>query len=221
MGARMQVTCVVSSKEQSESGSVILASRILLEKRLVAAAKQGRAEAFDELCKPYARVLLPRAQRITRNREDAEDAVQDSLLRAFVHIRDFDGRSSFSTWLTRIAINSALMILRKRRNSLEISTTEEETQACWDIPDGHPNPEKRCAQREREEIVQRAVGKLRPGLRMVLQLRDIQERSIRETASVLDISEMAAKGRLFHARAALRRSSVLRGIARASREPAA
>jgi RNA polymerase sigma factor (sigma-70 family) len=217
----MDAGCAVSCDEQSKSGVVTLASRITSETRLVAAAKQGRAAAFDELCKPYAKTLLPRVHRITRNREDAEDALQDSLLRAFVHIRDFDGRSSFSTWLTRIAINSALMILRKRRNSLEISSTEEDTKAFWDVPDRLPNPEMRCAQREREETLRCAVEKLRPSIRTVLQLRDIHERSIKETASVLDISEGAAKARLFQARAALRKSSVLKGIARASREPAA
>jgi len=138
-----------------------------------------------------------------------------------VHIRDFDGRSSFSTWLTRIAINSALMILRKRRNALELSTSDDETPGYRDVPDGLPDPEKRCAQREREEILQGAIERLRPSIRKVLQLRDVQERSIRETASVLDISEAAAKTRLFQARAALRKSRALKGIAQTSREPAA
>src|SRR5450755_2969075 len=89
------------------------------EFRLVAAAKNGHAAAFDALCHPHTKRLFRHTYRITRNREDAEDALQDSFLRASVHIHKFDGRSSFSTWLTRIAVNSALMILRKKRGSRE------------------------------------------------------------------------------------------------------
>ena len=221
MGFEMGVISAVSCDGKSKSGAMMLALPVTSETKLVAEAKRGRRAAFGELCKPYSKALLSRVHRITKNREDAEDALQDSLLRAFLHIQDFDGRSRFSTWLTRIAINSALMILRKRRNSLEILTTDEETPGLWDVPDGLPNPEKRCAQREREEILQGAIARLRPSIRTVLQLRDIQEHSIRETASVLDISETAAKARLFQARSALRKSRVLRGIAQASREPAA
>ena len=85
------------------------------EKRLVAAAKYGESVAFDVLCERLTPRILRSLLRITKNREDAEDALQDSLLSAFIHIAEFDGRSAFSTWLTRIAINSALMILRKKR----------------------------------------------------------------------------------------------------------
>jgi len=92
----------------------------MCEQALVAAAKQGQAEAFGALCEPLARKLIQSAHRITRNREDAEDALQNAFLSAFIHIKNFDGRSSFSTWLTRIAINSALMTLRKKRSSREI-----------------------------------------------------------------------------------------------------
>jgi RNA polymerase sigma factor (sigma-70 family) len=217
----MPVVSTHSWSEQSRYQGAIPGAPATAEEKLVAAAKAGRAAAFEELCKPFGKTLLPRIYRITKNREDAEDALQDSFLRAFLHIRDFSGRSSFSTWLTRIAINSALMILRKRRNSLEVSITDDGSQACWDVPDGLPNPEKSCAQREREQILHSAVETLRPSIRRVVQLRQLQERSIKETASVLDISVGAAKARLFQARAALRKSSVLRGIAQASRKPAA
>jgi RNA polymerase sigma factor (sigma-70 family) len=217
----MPVVSTHSWNEQSTYQGATPGSRAAAEERLVAAAKEGRAAAFEELCKPLGKTLLPRIYRITKNREDAEDALQDSFLRAFLHIRDFSGRSRFSTWLTRIAMNSALMILRKRRNCLEVSLTEDGSQACWDVPDGLPSPEKSCAQREREEILHSAVETLRPSIRRVVQLRQLQERSIKETASVLDISVGAAKARLFQARSALRRSSVLRGIAQASKKPAA
>ena len=94
--------------------------QVLGDERLVAAAKMGHTAAFDELCRRHAEKIFHVAHRITRNREDAEDAVQESFLREFIHLKSFDGRSRFSTWLTRIAINSALMSLRKNRRSREI-----------------------------------------------------------------------------------------------------
>src|SRR5579871_2039234 len=89
--------------------------------RLVAAALDGDYRAFSALCDLHSAHLLRTIYRITRNREDAEDALQDTLMRAFLHMRSFDGRAQFVTWMTRIAINSALMILRKRRRHLMIS----------------------------------------------------------------------------------------------------
>jgi RNA polymerase sigma-70 factor, ECF subfamily len=112
---------------------------------LVEAAKRGHSTAFATLSERYRKQLFRAAHRITRSCEDAEDAVQDTLLRAFVHVRDFDGRSSFGTWLTRIAINSALMILRKKRPSLEIVTDCNEDFGAdglrYVIADHRPNPE--------------------------------------------------------------------------------
>jgi RNA polymerase sigma-70 factor (ECF subfamily) len=107
----------------------------MCEDALVAAAKQGQAEAFATLCQPYARRLIRNAHRITRNHEDAEDALQDAFLSAFIHIKNFDGRSSFSTWLTRIAINSALMTLRKKRSSRETSIGFGESDAKGLFPE--------------------------------------------------------------------------------------
>lgn len=184
------------------------------EKWLVEAAKGGHSTAFATLCQRYARQLLRAAYRITRSREDAEDAVQDALLRAFVHLRDFDGRSSFVTWLTRIAINSALMILRKKRPSFEISIEGTDDfgagRFSYESADRAPNPERRYAQSEEEQIVKKAIRTLRPKLREVVEIQQLQERSMRETAEALGISRAAAKGRLFHARAALRSSSILK-----------
>ena len=197
---------------------VVEDSETTREKRLVVAAQRGSREAFAELCQPWAKVILQKVQRITRNREDAEDALQDSLLRAFVHIKDFDGRSKFSTWLTRIAINSALMLLRKRHHSAEFSLSDEES--VWEASDQLPNPEILYAQRERESILLAAIENLRPRIRQVLERR-LQEESLTETAQILDISVGAAKARLFHARAALRNSPGLRAIAPGRAESAA
>lgn len=199
---------------------VVEQSRTTREKRLVAAAKRGCGAAFDELCQPYAKRLLATVQLVTKNRQDSEDALQDCFRRAFVHIKDFDGRSKFSTWLTRIAINCALVILRRQRNSFELSLNEE-TEKVLGVSDHLPNPEMRYVQREREKVIRRAVGRLRPGFQRVIQLGQFEERSVKATAQILDITISAAKARLDHARAALRRSAALKVIARARNEPAA
>ena len=154
--------------------------------------------------------LVHVAQRITRTREDAEDAVQETLLRAYVHLGDFEGRSNFRTWLTRIAINSALMILRKKRASRETAMGDNNDFANglrYETTDHAPNPETRCAQSEERRILRTAIQRLRPNLRVVVQIY-LQGRSMRETAEVLGISLSAAKARLFHAKKALRKSAI-------------
>jgi RNA polymerase sigma-70 factor (ECF subfamily) len=178
----------------------------MCEDALVAAAKQGQAEAFGALCQPFARKLIQSAQRITKNREDAEDALQNAFLSAFIHIKNFDGRSSFSTWLTRIAINSALMTLRKKRRSREIPIASGDVGANevgWDVPDPSANPEKLCAQREKERILKEAICELRPTIRQAVEFQ-LREFSMEETAGMTGVSVAAAKGRLFHGRRALR-----------------
>ena len=185
----------------------------MCEDALVAAAKRGQAEAFATLCQPHTRKLIRNAHRITRNREDAEDAFQDTLLSAFIHINNFDGRSSFSTWLTRIAINSALMTLRKKRRSREIPIGSGELGANgvrWDVPDPSANPEKLYAQREKERILREAIRELRPTIRQVVEIQQLQEISMKETAGMLGVSVTAAKARLFHGRRALRKAFRLR-----------
>ncbi|HKN77484.1 MAG TPA: sigma-70 family RNA polymerase sigma factor [Candidatus Acidoferrum sp.] len=180
------------------------------------AAKFGQSMAFDVLCERLAPRILRSLYRITKNREDAEDALQDSFLSAFVHISEFDGRSAFSTWITRIAINSALMVLRKKRNSQEISfdvsAQSDDKPATWDVPDRAPNPEKRYAQHEREKILRGAVSTLRPTIRKVIELQQLQEHSMKETAAMIGISVAAAKARLFHAKVALRKAPRLKSI---------
>lgn len=184
--------------------------KALSEDRAVAAAKRGQAAAFDELWRSHSKRILRTTYRITKNLEDAEDALQDSFLRAFVHIKEFDGRARFSTWLTRIAINSALMILRKKRSSHELpiddrgdhdGNREFESILCH-----APNPEANCAQRERERILRGAICKLRPTIRQAVELQKLQEYSLHETARMMGLSVAAAKTRLSRAKAALRKS---------------
>jgi RNA polymerase sigma-70 factor (ECF subfamily) len=166
---------------------------------------------FARLSEQYREQLFRLAHRITRTPQDAEDAVQDTLLRAFVHMGDFEGRSSFGTWLTRITINSALMILRRKRTSLEIAIGRNNDSGgddlCYEITDHAPSPETRYAQTEEQRILRTAIQRLRPNLRVVVQIH-LQGRSLRETAEALGISLTAAKGRLFHAKKALRRSLI-------------
>ena len=184
------------------------------EFHLVAAAKSGHAAAFDALCYPHTKRLFRRTYRITRNREDAEDALQDSFLRAFVHIHKFDGRSSFSTWLTRIAINSALMILRKKRGSretaMEVSQRLDTKRLEWEVADHASNPEEECAQSEIGNILRAEIRDLRPALRAVFEIQHLQEFSLRETAGKMGISLSAAKARAFHGKSALRKALTLR-----------
>jgi RNA polymerase sigma-70 factor, ECF subfamily len=205
---------VAISSEKRNVRSILSGSQEPAEKSLVAAAKAGHSAAFATLYERNAQQLLSVALRITRNREDSEDAVQDALMRAFVHVQDFDGRSSFATWLTRIAINSALMILRKKRNSQETPLVDSDDtgaeRLCLEIPDRAPNPERLYARNEQQQILKRAVRGLRRPLREVVEIQQLQERSMHETAAAMCITVSAAKARLFHAKAALRKSSILK-----------
>jgi RNA polymerase sigma-70 factor (ECF subfamily) len=183
--------------------------RILAEEDnagLVTAAKCGSTEAFEVLVRRHQARILSVAWRFTRNREDAEDITQQAFQKAFVHFRQFEGNSSFSTWLTRIAMNEALMWLRRKRASLEvpIETTTDEPALPLDFPDSGPSPEDSCLQRERERILSAAINELRPGMRTAIHLREIGELSTEETAHVMGLSVASVKGRVFHARKKLR-----------------
>jgi RNA polymerase sigma-70 factor (ECF subfamily) len=131
---------------------------------LVAAAKNENRQAFEILVERHARRFFFAARRMTRTREDAEDVVQQSLQKAFIHVRQFEGKSSFSTWLTRIAINEALMLLRKRRGLNETSMNDsaegEDELLALEIPDSGPNPEDSYSQRERQHILSSAMKAL-------------------------------------------------------------
>jgi RNA polymerase sigma-70 factor (ECF subfamily) len=190
------------------------------ESRLIAAAKDGHGAAFGVLCERHAEMILRITFRITRNREDAEDAVQDSFMSAFVHLTNFDERSRFATWLTRIAINSALGQLRKKRGIREIPIDEPspalDPRPALEIPDRAPNPEENYRLRERREIVGEAVGRLRARSRKVVEVHQLGEFSVKETAQILGISISAAKARMFHARTALRRMPMLRNVRQAT-----
>ena len=201
--------------------SVVSDLRAWSEEQLIAAAKIGRRAPFGELCERHVKKVFRVIHRIMRNREDAEDAVQDSLLKAFVHLKDFDGRSQFATWLTRIAINSALMKLRNNHWKREIPMNEpnppRELERHSEIQDDAPDPEENYRVRERREILNTAILGLRPRARRVVELHQLQEHSVEETAQVLGISTAAVKAGMFHARAALRRMPLLQSLVRSNR----
>ena len=177
--------------------------------QLVCASRAGCRKAFGELLNVYSKRIYRTIFAITKNAEDTEDAMQDTFLRAFMAIGGFEGRSSFYSWLTRIAINSALMVLRKRRSRRESSLTaapdwDGET-VPMDFADSAADPEEACYQEQRREGIFRAIGRLKPALREVVQARVVEERSIKEVAERFNISEATAKSRLHRARLRLDR----------------
>ncbi len=174
---------------------------------LVAAAKAGDISAFDTLVNRYERKIFRLTQNITQNREDAEDAMQEAFLKAFEHLGDFEGNSRFYTWLVRIAVNQALMKLRRRRSNI-VSLDEEidtgEDMMPREIEDWGPSPIERYEQTEMGEILSKVIGELDPSFRIVFQLRDIEQLSTEETAEALGLSVPAVKSRLLRARLKLR-----------------
>lgn len=174
---------------------------------LVAAAKRGDQAAFEELVNRYEGKIFRLTMNITRNHEDAEDAMQDAFLKSYSHLKDFQEDSRFYTWLVRIAANEALMRLRKRRPnhfSLDEPIEGDEDLMPRELEDWGPSPEQRFAQTEMREILNEVIDKLEPDFRIVFVLRDIEELSTEETASTLGISIPAVKSRLLRARLKLR-----------------
>jgi len=174
---------------------------------LVAAAQAGDITAFETLVGRYERKILRLAQNITQNREDAEDVMQEAFLKAYEHLSGFQGNSRFYTWLVRIAVNQALMKLRKRRPN-QVSIDEEvntgEDMIPREIEDWGPSPEDRYKQTELSDILSSEIADLEPPFRIVFQLRDIEELSTEETAEALGLSVPAVKSRLLRARLKLR-----------------
>lgn len=176
---------------------------------LVSAARTGDKSAFVELYERHSRKVLPRIYRITKNREDAEDAFQDAVMRAFVNVKRFEGRSSFTSWLTRIATNSALMLLRKKRGGTEISIEQmcddAESSRAWEPRDQAETPEACCAGRENKELLHNAIERLPFIFREALELQHAREYSTSQVAEELGISLSAAKSRLMRGRRTVRR----------------
>jgi RNA polymerase sigma-70 factor (ECF subfamily) len=178
------------------------------ESVLVNAARQGDMAAFEELVRRYDRNVFRIAQHITQNREDAEDVVQDAFLKAYQNLGQFQGQSKFYTWLVRIAVNEALMRLRRRRPERMVSLDEdvktEEDSMPREIADWSPNPEQQYNQAELKDILSRTIQGLPTSFRTVFVLRDVEGLSTEETAEALGLSIPAVKSRLLRARLQLR-----------------
>jgi RNA polymerase sigma factor (sigma-70 family) len=183
---------------------VTASCELTAEEKLVAAAKGGDQVAFESLFNRHQRKIFMLAFRYTRVREDAEDIVQQTFEKAFVHLQKFEGKSSLSTWLTRIAINQALMLLRSRRGLREVLiddlSGDEEAKPALVLADASPDPEASYLQREKTQILSVAIRQLRPGMRKAIELRELGELSIRDTAAHMGVSIGAVKARVFHAR---------------------
>ena len=178
------------------------------ETTLVAQAREGDASAFGELVRRYEGKIFRLAQHVTQNREDAEDVLQETFMKAYEHLDQFQGNSKFYTWIVRIAVNQALMKLRRRKTDKSVSLDEtidtgEDTMvreiAAWD-----EDPEERFSREELGEILDTAVQSLEPPYRSVFVLRDVDELSTEETAEALGLSVPAVKSRLLRARLQLR-----------------
>jgi RNA polymerase sigma factor (sigma-70 family) len=175
---------------------------------LVAAAKDRDHQAYAELCRRHSQQIFQTVLRITGNISDAEDALQEALLKAYVQIGGFEGRSAFSSWLTRIAINSALMLLRKKRShpvyGFECDPDIDEVNFSEPV-ETSPSPEESCIQNALKNELAQAIRYLSPNLRVVMQIRYREDAPVAEIAKMLGISEAAVKSRLLRARSQIRR----------------
>ncbi len=178
------------------------------ESEVLALARKGDAQAFNDLIRRYESKIFRLAQHITQNREDAEDVLQETFLKAYEHLDQFQGNSKFYTWIVRIAVNQALMKLRKRKSDRSVSLDDGidtgEDVVAREIAAWEENPEQRYSREELNVILDSAIQSLAPSYRTVFLLRDVDELSTEETAEALDLSVPAVKSRLLRARLQLR-----------------
>ena len=207
------MSATMTSIVEDEIGQEVPEKVILLDPgsedgALVAAAKRGDGRAFEVLVGKHQSRIQAIASRFTRVPEDAEDIAQQSFQKAFIHLRQFEGNSAFSTWLTRITINEALMWLRRKRAVREVpmeeSAADNGDTFVPDPADPGPSPEDSYSQREWKQILSRAMNHLTPAIRTAVELRDLGELSTDETAGIMRLSTGAVKARLFHGRRKLR-----------------
>lgn len=175
---------------------------------LVEASTSGDLAAFEELVRRYDRRLLRIVQQVTDNLEDAQEVVQETFLKAFQKLYQFQRNSKFSTWLIRIALNESFMKLRKRRRyAYEVPLENDDPNSDHlplEVADWSPNPEQLYSRSELQEILRKALQELLPTLRVVFVLRDIEGLSTQETTVLLGIHPSAVKARLYRARLQLR-----------------
>lgn len=168
----------------------------------------GEREVFNELVERHARKIFRLARHITKNEDDASDVLQEAFLKAYSRLDQFHGDAKFYTWLVRIAVNEALMRLRKRKGdrtvSLDQDVETEEGSMQREVSDDGPDPEEVYSREETRKILENAIDSLADTYRSVFVLRDVEGFSTEETAEVLDLSVSAVKSRLLRARLQLR-----------------
>jgi RNA polymerase sigma-70 factor, ECF subfamily len=209
-------------KSIDEQGATVASTRdSARDEELVAAAKGGDELAFETIVERHRQRISAVALRYTRSREDAEDIVQQTFQRAFSHLQGFEGRSSFSTWLTSIVINQALMLLRRRKALREVPidhpSNDQGTTPALEMADASPDPESSYLEQEEARVLAEAIGQLRPAMRTAVELTELRELSMLEAARHLGISTGAVKSRVFHARRKL--GEALRRNMRSRRMP--
>jgi RNA polymerase sigma-70 factor (ECF subfamily) len=203
MADYLQIGIAVESGLGQSAPPLTIASDALL----VMSAQSGEQLAYVELCRRHREMVFRTILRITHNPDDAEDVLQDSWMRAFAHIGTFDGRSAFSTWITRIAINSALTMMRRRRTRRELSfddPVDPDNRRVIEVLEPSRNPEERCLERERVRLLRQAIKRLPSKLRTAIEVSQSQDGSVSELAMLVGVSVPAMKSRLLRARRSLR-----------------
>jgi RNA polymerase sigma-70 factor, ECF subfamily len=208
----------LSSRSSLHDGNYAYGHSEVSDDDLITAAQRGDQQAFVELCGRYSTLTKKKIFMIVRNHEDAEDALQDTLLRAYTHLSSFRRSCKFSTWLTTIGVNSALMILRKRRIRREsyasTSSLDTGTMELQEPVDPAPGPEGIYLKQQAILLLRREVEKLQPSLRSAVNHYYGSECSLEEAAKAHEISLGAAKSRLLRGRAKLRSSLAGYGISK-------
>jgi RNA polymerase sigma-70 factor, ECF subfamily len=180
---------------------------------LVRAAQSGDHEAFTELCRRHAQVARHKILAIVRHREDAEDALQETMLSAYANLGEFRQSSKFSTWITAIGINAALTVIRKRKSRRELDLEPNSPEkAAWDFPDQAPDPESHVAKKQILLLLRTELQTLPPRTREVMTSCYDQDYSQQEAADALGISIAAFKSRLLRGRRSLRSSFEQKGV---------
>ena len=199
-----RIGAAINDEPQSSCNQSVMAGCVAQEAGVTTAPHACSTTTIEELQRAYSSRLFQTILRITKNWEDAEDALQDTFLRAYLALDGFEGRSSAYSWLTRIAINSALMLLRRRRSRPEAllvcSFQEGDGDCALELRDSASSPEQLCDIRQRRDQLLRAIRKLESPLRAPIEAQLEREYSVKEVAEALNISVAAVKARLYRAR---------------------
>jgi RNA polymerase sigma-70 factor (ECF subfamily) len=195
-----------------------------LDDQLLSKAQSGDPRAFAELCQRYSAMVKGKILSMVRHREDAEDVLQETILSAYQHLHSFRGECKFSTWMTKIGINTSLMWLRKRkfllRTTCDVVTFDGQTLNEREFRDPKPDPEQRSISDQTHEQLSLAIQRLPPYLRSAIELRYGKERSLKDIAETLGITQAAAKSRVLRARNRLRRTlEAMESLTEAAIEP--